>query len=84
MKYDMSSHAHDMMNERQIPEEWVKNTLDLPDCIEKKEDGTIHYIKNIVEYRGRFLRVVVNPIKVPRVITLFFDRRLKKEVKEIK
>jgi len=79
VEYDTSSHARDMMNERHIIEEWVKRTLRYPDYSEEKEDGTIHYIKAIDEYQGRFLRIIVNPIDL-RVVTLFFDRRLKKEV----
>ena len=81
MKYDISGHARDMMNERQIPEEWVMETLNSPDYSEEKEDGTTHYIKAIIEHGSRFLRVITNPMDL-RVVTLFFDRRLKKEVKK--
>jgi hypothetical protein len=77
IEYDISGHARDMMNERRIPEEWVKRTLRGPDYSEEKEDGTIHYIKTIPEHGGRFLRVIANPRDL-RVVTLFFDRRLKR------
>jgi hypothetical protein len=47
------------------------------DYSEEKEDGTIRYIRAIPEHGGRFLRVIANPIDL-RVVTLFFDRRLKR------
>jgi len=74
---EFGSHARDMVQERNIPEEWVQRTLNSPDRTETAEDGTIHYIKAIREREGRFLRVVVNPRMTPkRVITVFLDRRL--------
>lgn len=77
VEYDISGHARNMMNERQISEEWVKETLSEPDYSEEKEDGTIHYIKAIAKHEERFLRVIVNP-KDLRVVTIFFDRRFKR------
>jgi hypothetical protein len=65
------------MNERHIPEEWVRQAIALPDRHETPMDGTMHFIKAIPKYGGRFLRVVVNPTVSPqRVVTVFFDRRL--------
>ena len=81
MEYNIGGHARDMMNERQIPEEWIKKTLSSPDYSEEKEDRTVHYIKAIAEHGGRFLRVIVNPIDL-RVVTLFFDRGFKKEARK--
>ena len=44
-----------------------------------KRDGTIHYIRAIEQYGGRYLRVVVNPDDSPkRIVTVFFDRRLRR------
>jgi hypothetical protein len=41
---------------------------------------TTHYIKAIPEHGGRFLRVVINhQVEPPRVVTLFFDRRLRRK-----
>jgi hypothetical protein len=72
-----SKHAQDVMRERHIPEEWVRQTLDGPDRVDNLADGTTHYISAIPEHGGRYLRVVVNPGVTPRrVITVFFDRRL--------
>lgn len=75
--YEFSEHAYDMLKERDIKESWVRLTLEGADKEEVKEDGTIHHIKSIEEYGGRYLRVVVNATVHPqRIITLFFDRRL--------
>lgn len=66
-----------MMTERNISETWVAEALDLPERTEIFPDGTVHFIKAVPEYEGRYLRVIVNPCENPRkVITLFFDRRL--------
>jgi Domain of unknown function (DUF4258) len=74
---EFSKHARDVMQERKIPEEWVRGTVDAPDRTDTATDGTAHYIKAIPEHGGRFLRVVVNPAVTPqRVVTVFFDRRL--------
>ena len=46
---------------------------------ETDEEGNIHYFKAIPEYGGRVLHVVVNPNTDPhKVVTLFFDRRLRR------
>jgi hypothetical protein len=76
---EFSSHAWDMLQERNIPEEWVWRTIHSPDRTSVGADNNIHYIKAIPEHGGRFLRVVVNPYVTPnRVVTVFFDRRLRR------
>jgi hypothetical protein len=76
---ELSGHAKEMMVERQIPEEWVWRTITNSDKIEIGADGTIHHMKSITEHGARILRVVVNPTVVPeRIVTVFFDRRLKR------
>lgn len=74
-----------MLKERCISSQWVQNTLSLPDYVENNPDGTTHYIKKIEEYERRWLRVIVNEKKVPPVIvTVFFDRRLRRKYNENK
>jgi len=74
---EWSQHAKDVMQERQIREEWVTHTILHPDRSEVREDGCTHYIRAVSEYGGRFLRVIVNEAASPnRVVTTFFDRRL--------
>jgi len=76
-----SSHALDMLQERNIPEAWVQRTLHAPDRTEVGTDHNIHYIKAIAEHGGRFLRVIVNPHVTPkRIVTVFFDQRLRREL----
>ena len=75
-----SKHAKDAAQERKIPEEWILRTIDNPDHVKAGIDGNTHYIKAISEREGRFLRVVINPYVLPkRIVTVFFDRRLKRE-----
>ena len=79
IKYDFSGHAYDMLRERNIKETWVRLTIEYPDKKEFKDDKTVHYIRAIKEYGGRYLRVIMNANVNPHmVITLFFDRRIRK------
>ncbi|MBM4024336.1 MAG: DUF4258 domain-containing protein [Planctomycetes bacterium] len=65
------------MIERRIPDEWVRRTITTPRKKRTDLDGNTHYTKPIREREGRVLHVVVNPnVLPPRIITLFFDRRL--------
>ena len=77
--YEFSDHAYAILRERNIQEGWVKLTMEEPERKELMDDGTVHYIKAIDEYGGRFLRVVVNPDLSPqRIVTVFFDRRIRR------
>ena len=76
--YEMSEHAYEMLRERNIQEAWVKSAIENPDKKEVNDDGTVHYIRAIEEYGGRYLRVVMNPASTPqRIVTVFFDRRMR-------
>ena len=80
-----SIHFEEMLNERNISTEWVSQVLDTPDKVEIKEDGTVHYLKKITEYSNRWLRVVVNESITPnKLVTAFFDRRLRRSNHENK
>ncbi|HEX7594269.1 MAG TPA: DUF4258 domain-containing protein [Anaerolineae bacterium] len=77
---ELSLHARDTLAERGISEEWIWRTIDSPDQRETGADHNTHYIKSIQEFDGRLLRVVVNPHVQPnRVVTVFFDRRLRRK-----
>jgi hypothetical protein len=68
-----------MLRERNIRESWVKLAMEDPERQEMMEDGTVHYIRPIEEYEWRYLRVVVNPdVKPKRIVTVFFDRRIRR------
>jgi Domain of unknown function (DUF4258) len=77
---ELTSHLKDMLAERNILEEWVLSASNDPDEKKKGENDNIHYFKSIQERDGRLLHVVVNEkIRPNRVITTFFDRRLRKK-----
>jgi ABC-type ATPase with predicted acetyltransferase domain len=79
IEYEFSEHAYDMLGERNIHEDWVKLAIEDPERKERKDDGTVHYIRAIEQYGGRFLRVVVNPdVRPQRIVTVFFDRRIRR------
>jgi hypothetical protein len=74
----LSGHAQDVLIERGISEHWVWSTIATPDSVWQGEDGNMHYAKAIAERESRILHVVVNASVSPkRVVTVFFDRRLK-------
>jgi len=80
MDIKLSVHTQDMLKERNIPEEWVRRTIDNPDWKNIGEDKNIHYFKSISEHGERILHVVVNPHLSPqKVITVFFDRRVRRQ-----
>jgi hypothetical protein len=78
IEYVFSKHATEMLKERKIIEDWIWLALNESDNITTGEDGNLHYAKAIAEKGNRVLHVVVNPSVSPkRIVTVFFDRRLK-------
>ena len=74
----LSGHAQDVLIERAISERWVWSTIAAPDKIWQGDEGNVHYAKAIAERDNRVLHVVVNANVSPkRVVTAFFDRRLR-------
>ena len=75
-----SVHLGDMLQERDVPRDWVDRTEREPDSVQEHEDGTRHFLKRIPENGNRWLRVVVNvSVRPNRRVTAFFDRRLRRE-----
>ena len=67
-----------MMEKRNISEDWVWRVLNESDNTFTSDDGNLHFSKAIEEREDRVLHVVVNPAVSPkRIVTLFFDRRLR-------
>jgi hypothetical protein len=80
MDFKLSAHTQDMLKERNIPEEWVWQTINSPDWEIIGEDNNVHYFKSIPEHEGRILHVVVNPHASPKkVVTVFFDRKARRQ-----
>jgi hypothetical protein len=78
--YTLTNHAQFQIQLRNIQESWIESTLNIPDqtILLADEHGNTHYLKKITEFGDRFLRIVVNPQVEPnRIVTLFFDRRIK-------
>jgi hypothetical protein len=78
--FDFTEHARYQIQERAIQISWIDETLSNPQTLIPEADvhGNTHYLKQISEFGQRWLRVVVNPnVKPQRVVTVFFDRRVK-------
>ncbi len=78
--FQLSIHAHEQIIIRELNVLWVSDTLSNPERTLLLADsfGNTHYLKRISEFGDRWLRVVVNPNQEPpRIVTLFFDRRVK-------
>jgi hypothetical protein len=74
----LTKQAQDMVNEREIPLDWIKRVLDAPVFEEPDTThmGAIRAYAPIAEFGDRMLRVVYyDSGTLVRVITLHFDRR---------
>ncbi len=59
----------------------VYSAVEKPDKVENHDDGTRHYLKKIDNNNNKWLRIIVNVKEKPnKVVTAFFDRRLRKKV----
>jgi hypothetical protein len=80
MDYTLTEHARKVLTERQIPLEWLERVLHQPDLREPDpNDASLERrYRPITEFDGRVLRVVVNTSVEPeRVVSIFFDRRMR-------
>ena len=80
MEYELSDHAAARLQERRIEPRWIEKALSDPDRQEQEaiDPSVSHVVKRIAEMDNRVLRVVYNTTTIPvRVITAFFDRRMK-------
>jgi hypothetical protein len=80
MKYELSQHARDVLEERKIPVEWMERMIATPALVEPSTtDATVESrLGRIPEHGDRVLRVVINKSVVPeRVVSVYFDRTMK-------
>ncbi len=80
MKFELTRHAQKMLDEREIPFEWLERTLSAPELVRPDpDDATVERrFRRIPEFGGRVLRVAVNTAVEPnRVVSVFFDRKMK-------
>ncbi len=74
--WPLTTHLHDeRLSERRIPEAVIRRAVEFPHRVQRRPDGTVHYIRAFREYGGRYLRVVANPQR-RRLVSAFWDRRL--------
>ena len=80
MKYELTKHAQKVLDEREIPVEWMERTLSAPELVlPDPDDATVERrFRQIPEFGGRVLRVAVNTAVEPnRIVSVFFDRDMK-------
>ena len=80
MKFELTKHAQKVLEEREIPMEWMERTLSAPELVmPDPDDATVERrFRRIPEFGGRVLRVAVNTAVEPlRVVSVFFDRKMK-------
>jgi hypothetical protein len=75
---NFSKHVEKRIEERDLDEQWIVDTVKAPDKTVEKSDKEIHFFKKIAEFAGRCLKVVFNPIK-KLVVTAHFDREMTKK-----
>lgn len=79
-EFEFTEHARYQIQDRAIQLSWIEETLTAPQRLLPLADvyGNTHFLKQIPDFGNRWLRVVVNPNVTPqRVVTVFFDRRVK-------
>lgn len=76
--FEFTEHFKNVIQRRSIDLLWVQETLKSPDIVENRNDGTRHYLKQIETFEKRWLRVVVGLGVSKKLITAFFDRRIRR------
>ena len=83
MKYELTQHARDVIEERQISIDWLERVLGNPTLIESSttDPELESRFAKIPEFGDRVLRVIVNTVVVPeRVVSVYFDRKMKGKI----
>jgi hypothetical protein len=80
MNYELTQHARDVLQERQIHVEWMERVIARPALVQPRppDPALESRLAKIPEYGDQVLRVVVNKAVVPeRVASVCFDRTMK-------
>ena len=80
MELEYTKHALDVMDERDIPVEWIERTVSEPSLrVPDPNDPEVErFFRAIPEYGDRILRVAVNThVAIWRVVSVFFDRNMR-------
>ncbi|MBN1252343.1 MAG: DUF4258 domain-containing protein [Bacteroidales bacterium] len=75
--FRFSNHLNKRLEERNIKESWVLETLEKPDKKLEIAENETHYFKRVIEFAEKCLKVVLNPIS-KTIVTAYFDRKMKK------
>ncbi len=78
--FELTAHAATVIRERNIDLAWIGSALENPDRVEpdRYDPALMHALSRIGERGDRMLRVVYNPSHIPpKVVTAYFDRRLR-------
>jgi hypothetical protein len=78
MTHELTEHAREALERRNIELAWVERTIDTPEATEPDPvDADLeHRLARVPEWGNRVLRVIVNRTATPtRIVTAFFDRR---------
>jgi hypothetical protein len=78
MAYELTEHARDALETRNIELRWLEHVIDSPEAMEPDlvDPDLEHRLARIPERGDRILSVIVNRTATPlRIITAFFDRR---------
>jgi len=80
MSYELTRHAENVLEERQIPVEWMERAFAAPELVLPDPDDVSieRRFRRIPEFGDRVLRVAVNTAVEPkRIVSVFFDRKMK-------
>jgi hypothetical protein len=83
MKYALTRHAKDVLEEREIEVAWLERVLNAPERVvpDLDDPDLEHRLGRIAEHGYRVLRVVVNKsVRPVRVVTLYFDRTMRNKL----
>jgi len=73
-----SKHLIEKMEQREIKKEWILDTINNPDKVEKIEEDEVYYFKLTAEFFNKCLKVVFNPLNNV-IVTAHFDRNKTKK-----
>ncbi len=76
--FNFSKHLKERIRERNLDKAWIVGTIKSPDKTVLKSKEETHFFRKIVEFSGKCLKVVFNPIK-KLVVTAHFDRKMTKK-----
>jgi len=83
MGYILTRHAADVVEARNIKQQWLDRVIEAPEKVESEmEDGDLeHRLGRIAENGNRVLRAVLNIRSKPeQVVTAYFDRSMRSKL----